>query len=63
MSLRITILLLSIAILMGACAKEEEVKPSGVIPEAQLPALEKASAVEEALQKQHEELRKKLDEE
>lgn|SRR5690554_1744497 len=56
-------LLVSAMILMSACAQDEKAKPSGVIPEAQLQALEKARSVEEALKQQHEEQRKKLDEE
>ena len=63
MSLTNTVLLVSAMLLVGACSKNEEVKPTGVIPEAQLQAMEKARAVEEELKKQHKELRKKLDEE
>lgn len=46
-----------------ACSDTEKKKPAGVIPESQLQALEKARGVEDELKKQHEELRKKLDEE
>jgi hypothetical protein len=56
-------LLVTAVMLISACAQEEKVKPSGVIPEAQLQALEKARSVEEALKQQHEERRKSLDEE
>ncbi len=51
----------AIFLLVSACSGNEE--PQGVIPEAQLQAMEKARAVEDALEKQHEELRKKLGEE
>jgi len=55
--------ILTMVSVVDACSNAEETKPTGVIPEAQLQALEKARAVEDALKKQHEELRRKLDEE
>lgn len=51
----------AIFLLASACSGNEE--PEGVIPEAQLQAMEKARAVEDALEKQHQELRRKLEEE
>lgn len=58
------LIMASIAILvMSACTDQKEAKPAGVIPEAQLKAMEKARAVEDELKKQHDELRKKLNEE
>ena len=56
------VLLTAILALGSSCSSDGE-DPQGVIPEGQLQAMEKARAVEDALQKQHEELRKKLDEE
>lgn len=61
MSVQHRILLLMALVMPVACSSSDE--PQGVIPEAQLQALEKARAVEDALEKQHKELRKKLDEE
>jgi hypothetical protein len=58
-SLMVLITLLGVA----SCPDTEKAKPAGVIPEAQLQALEKARGVENELKKQHEELREKLDEE
>lgn len=58
---RLVMLMTIVMVFANACAKNDE--PKGVIPEAQLQAMKKARAVEDALQKQHEELRKKLEEE
>lgn len=58
-NLMVLITLLGVA----SCSDTEKTKPAGVIPEAQLQALEKARRVENELKKQHEELREKLDEE
>ncbi len=43
---------------LGGCSQE---KPTGVIPEAQKQALEKANAVEDTLKAKDEALRKALD--
>lgn len=61
MRLNQRVFLAAILLLVCACSRNEN--PQGVIPEAQLQAMEKARAVEDALEKQHEELRKKLEEE
>lgn len=50
-----------VSILFASACSDKEAKPAGVIPEAQLQALENARAVEDELKKQHEELRRKLD--
>lgn len=46
-----------------SCSDTEKTKPAGVIPKSQLQALETARGVEDQLKKQHDEQRKKLDEE
>jgi hypothetical protein len=53
------VFLTAIFLFASACSSDDN--PQGVIPEAQLQAMEKARAVEDALEKQHEELRKKLE--
>lgn len=50
-----------VCLVVSSCSNDGT-RPAGVIPDAQLKALEKAGAVENELKKQHEELRKKLDE-
>ena len=50
----------SILILFSCSSKEEQ--PTGVIPDAQLKALEKAQEVENLLKQQDETLRKKIEE-
>lgn len=44
-----------------ACSSGQE-EPTGVIPQAQLDALEKAKGVEDAMKRQAEDLQKRVDE-
>lgn len=53
------ILIICALVLVSCSAKKEE--PTGVIPKAQLEALEKAKEVEDVLKKQEEATRKKLE--
>lgn len=46
---------------LAACDADKK-EPTGVIPQAQLDALEKAKGVEDALKQQDQETRKKIDE-
>jgi len=55
--------LIALLLCIAACSDTGKTKPAGAIPEAQLKALEKARGVEDELKKQHDELRKKLNEE
>lgn len=56
------LIVISMVCLVVSACSNDETRPAGGIPEAQLKALEKAGAVEDKLKKQHEELRKELDE-
>lgn len=59
--MKILVIIATLTTALVACDVDKK-EPTGVIPQAQLDALEKANGVEDALKQQEQETRRKMDE-